>query len=209
MSPYATLHVEDMETGVEEEFSVRVGTDAVNDWLKDRARLRRLGRPDRPPDVDVEGLRGWVQHPGEEGHPYFARSRDMVLLDEERPPGVFPVMACSWRTDQAATRLFVQGYADGAFDVRVMVEALAKSEVSDVHIDDSLPGIHAVFEPDRPIEEVADGIEQLVMRLDAMHSGVIPWVVTPLDYDRLEQEFALARAEAERGFMALPEGRVS
>lgn len=57
--------------GLPETHWVRVTDAAVAEWLRERARLKHRGYPDRPPDVDTATLRAWLPRLGEGTLPYF------------------------------------------------------------------------------------------------------------------------------------------
>ncbi len=53
-------------TGWHESFSICVSDAAMREWETDRVRLASAGYPDRPPEFDRPGLRGWNNEaPGE------------------------------------------------------------------------------------------------------------------------------------------------
>jgi hypothetical protein len=54
-----TVAIYNPSTGLTELHPVRISDEGIADWTADRERLALAGYPDRPPDHDAGGLRGW------------------------------------------------------------------------------------------------------------------------------------------------------
>lgn len=175
-----------------ERFTIRITDSAFEEWLAQRDELVEQGCPDRPPDVDTATLRAWVMHPGEESHPYF-----LNRANRELPEG-FPVWFGSWHGPNGERTLVqVIGYDDGGFTCDVT--------------EDDQPTMRYRWEPEDDPADIATA-------LDRITEGVAnsrPWkeneplVTTYDEFLVFEQEMALAKAEAARGFLTLPDGPVS
>lgn len=181
-----------------ETFSVRVSDEALASWLAERARLREVGYPDRPPDVDTPNLRAWLPRPDEESHPYFQR----LGSDAAENDGTgFMVLSVVWHNAAGLTaKVLLQGFADGSFlnRVRLTDEHTGEARVDQAHL------LGWEVDPDAVWEEV----ETI---LGAINAAPMEWgpddpvVSDYLDFVALDAEVALAKDEARAaGLLSTP-----
>jgi hypothetical protein len=184
------------ETGIPETHWVRVSDAAVAEWLRERDRLRALGYPDRPPEVDGPTLRAWLPRPGEQDHPYFAGRSPAWPITES----IWPVYTAVWHAhDRATTKVLVSAAGDGAIVSRVLIEhPSGERRVDKVK----------VYPPDCDPSAVWGEVEVLIMAIDAAPLGwgpEDPLVTDYGDYLRLDAEVETAEAEARAAGLVAPE----
>ena len=185
------------DNGSTETHWVRVDDRAVAEWLPERARLRRRGYPDRPPDVDTPTLRAWLARPGEQGLPYFRDGQAPSTAPGDTQ--VFMVFTATWhRPSGVTTKVLVTGMADGSFLSRVViVEPSGKTPVDRAHR----------LGPDLDPDAVWAEVETIVAFINEAPMGwgpEDPLVTTYLDFVDLDAEVEVAEAEArEAGLLAV------
>jgi hypothetical protein len=175
--------------GLPETHWVRVTDAAVAEWLRERARLKHRGYPDRPPDIDTPTLRAWMPRPGEQTLAYF-RGR----LARSAGTGdtlVFPVFMATWhRRNSTTTKVLVTGMGDGSFLSRVVIVAQSgEAPVDKAHR----------LGPDLDPAAVWAEIETIVRAIN--ESGMEwgpedPMVTTYSDFLVLDDEMEAAEADA-------------
>jgi hypothetical protein len=192
--PYRRVAIANTATGEVEEFLVRISARGIADWLGDRDSLRASGKPDRPPDVDTDTLRTWVQWPGEENLPFF-RDGNEAHAGATRPADA--VYSLSWHEGQRNAFLQVLAFLDDA----------GGYEVTYAGTPSNLPGDLVKSYPGSvPGDAVWAEVEEFVEALNVGWSRT-PKVTSYLDARWFEAEIALAEAEVAHGFLSLPEGR--
>jgi hypothetical protein len=196
LMPYRPISLPS-ENGFPETHWVRVTDAAVAEWLRERARLKHRGYPDRPPDIDTPTLRAWMPRPGEQALPYFRGrpTRSTGLGDTL----VFPVFMAMWRRpNSTTTKALVTGMGDGSFLSRVViVNAAGDCPVDKVHR----------LGPDFDPEAVWAEIETIVAAVNEAPMGWQPgdpMVTTYLDFLDLDAETELAEAEARAAGLLAP-----
>ena len=190
--PYRPISVRTPGARVET-FLTRVTDAALAEWLVERSRLRRLGYPDRPPDIDARTVRLWLARPGEERLAYFAAARARL------PATSFPVYSVTWhRGDAEGAKVLVTGFADGSFLSRVVLEGVAGE-----------PRIEKArrYPPEMDPADVWQQVETIVAVTDHAPGG---WergdrlVTDYVDLQALDAEIALAEAEARAAGLLAP-----
>lgn len=191
--PYRAASVRTPGAGIET-FLTRISDVALASWLAERPRLRHLGYPDRPPDVDGPTVRLWLARPDEEQLAYFAAAGRTRL-----PAASFPVFAATWhRGDAEGAKVLVTGFADGTFLSRVVLEGVA----GEPRVDKA-----RLYPPEMDPADVWHQVETIVMVIDQAPGGWDPGplVTTYQDFETVDAEIALAQAEARAaGLVALP-----
>jgi len=194
LMPYRSISLP-ADNGLPETFWVRVSDAAVAEWLRERDRLRALGYPNRPPDVDTPTLRAWLPRLGELDHPYFAGRTTARPLAES----ITPIYTAVWHApDRATTKVLVSGAGDGAIVSRVVIE-----HPSGRHPVDKVK----VYPPDSDPNAVWREIEVLLMAINEAPLGWGPGdpLVTDYgDYLRLDAEVEVAEAEARAAGLLAP-----
>ena len=175
------------QDGSTETFWVRITDAAVKEWLGERHRLRVLGFPDRPPDVDNASLRAWVPRLGEQNLPYFGGHSPA----RPRAESVWPIYTAVWHAPSGeTTKVLVSAAGDGAIVSRVVVEHPSGQRPVDKT---------KVYPPDADPDTVWCEVEAIVMTIDAapMDWGPDdPLACDYLDYLALGDEVETAEAEA-------------
>lgn len=178
--------------GQMEHFSVRVSDAALAEWLGVRARLREQGFPDRPPDVDTPTIRAWVERPGEEDLPYFQKER------AKAEGGVFAILSMAWHSGDFMVKLYVTGFGTGAIHIDVFQshQGVEVAHVGHQHGPEA--------DPDAVWADVESFIEMTESKGWVEGEPKVTWLS---DFQAIEDELELARAEAGLGF-AVPAGPV-
>jgi hypothetical protein len=195
--PYRPISLP-FENGLPETHLVRIPDVAVAEWLRERARLRALGYPDRPPDVDTPTLRAWLPRLGEVTLPYF---RDLpARLTGTGDALAFPVFTATWhRPGGSTTKVLVTGFGDGSFMSRVViVDASGDCPVDKAHRLGPEVSPHAVW---AEVETIIAAINEAPMRWQPRD----PMVTTYLDFLALDDEVETAEAEARAAGLLAPE----
>jgi len=183
------------ENGLPETHWVRVPDAAIAEWLAERARLKRHGYPNRPPDVDLPAMRAWLPRPGEQDHPYFAgRSAARPMAES-----IWPIYTAVWHApDRATTKILISAAGDGAILSRVLIEHPSGERPVDKV---------KVYPPDADPDMIWGEIEVLIMAIDAAPLGwgpEDPLITDHADYLRLDAEVEVAEAEARAAGLLAP-----
>ena len=186
------------DNGLPETFWVRVTDAAVAEWLRERARSKHRGYPDRPPDIDTPTLQAWLPRLGEQALPYF---RDH-LAQSAKPGGtqMFMVFTATWhRPNGVITKVLVTGMGDGSFLSRVVVvEPSGETPVDKAHR----------LGPDIDPDAVWAEVETIVRAINEAPMGWQPrdpMVTTYADFVALDDEVEAAEAEARAAGLLAPE----
>lgn len=176
---------------VVEHFQVRINDAGVAQWLNVRPRLRTLGFPDRPPDVDTPDTRVWLRHPGEVGQ--FFDDQDSSALEMGE---VFFVLALSRAlVTGELLHMLVVGQPDGVYLWSLAVE----SEDGTKTVDQSFRS-----ELSTPDEAVWGAIEDMLVFIAefSVPDKATPVFTTYVDGQFVESEILLAKADLDRGFIS-------
>jgi len=197
LMPYRLISIP-VENGPPETLWVRVTDAAVAEWLRERARSKHRGYPDRPPDIDTPTLQAWLPRLGEQALPYF---RDH-LAQSAKPGGtqMFMVFTATWhRPNGVITKVLVTGMGDGSFLSRVViVEPSGETPVDKAHR----------LGPDINPDAVWEEVETIVRAINEAPMGWEPrdpMVTTYVDFAALNDEIETAEAEARAAGLLGPE----
>ena len=197
LMPYRLISIP-VENGPPETLWVRVTDAAVAEWLRERARSKHRGYPDRPPDIDTPTLQAWLPRLGEQALPYF---RDH-LAQSAKPGGtqMFMVFTATWhRPNGVITKVLVTGMGDGSFLSRVViVEPSGETPVDKAHR----------LGPDIDPDAVWAEVETIVRAINEAPMGWEPrdpMVTTYVDFAALNDEIETAEAEARAAGLLAPE----
>lgn len=114
--PYREVYLAGGEVAI-----ARISDEAIIEWLSVRERNKTIGYPDRPPDVDNEYMRSWIQRPGDPGY---------EDLKEHAVAESFPIMTIAEEDLQGSieAKLLI-GYNEGeGYTFRVVVRRLSTGE---------------------------------------------------------------------------------
>ena len=195
--PYRLISIT-VENGQPETLWVRVTDAAVAEWLRERARSKHRGYPDRPPDIDTPTLQAWLPRLGEQALPYF---RDH-LAQSAKPGGtqMFMVFTATWhRPNGVITKVLVTGMGDGSFLSRVViVEPSGETPVDKAH------RLGPDIDPDAVWAEV-ETIVRAINEAPIDCGPEDPMVTTYVDFAALNDEIETAEAEARAAGLLAPE----
>jgi hypothetical protein len=188
----------------------RVSVSALVEWLADGRDKNRGVYPDRPPDMDSDTLRSWIEHPVEIGDGVHIAGSAATPSDvSER----FPVYSCTvTRMDDSVAKVLISWWAyssikadelpeplayrrnapNGAYLVRVKTEETGTNPVVDIEamVDDEDPGVW-------------DKVEALLQISAALaKAGTEPVISTYEDYRDIIDQGDLAVAEMNAYYQA-------
>ena len=168
-----------------EVFVSRISPEGVDEWLVIRERNRKLGYPDRPPDVDTPLQRGWIAHPNEQNK--FA-----LIAGEVRTS--FIVYTFAGDIAEAEIKLLV------TFDIKAK-EYLFRRVVR--RNDGSTVGDETFVYS----EEEGEGALEAEIIGVSIFAGEHPYISTYFDFEDLDVETKLAEKEL-KAYYGTQEGRL-
>lgn len=197
---YDRVVIMNPSTGTAETFRVRISRQAVIEWVAEREALTAAGFPDRPPDVDLPTIRTWVQHPGEEQHPYFTSK-------VEGDPA-WPIWTSRWHGGEELDISIGLFWSVDHYGIHVLATG---TRVEELHWPDD--AIHEngqvrsdrTFPADHTEDEVWGSFELLIAAFNEASDQwpeKDPLVTDYTDYVVMDMEVELAKADIARGFIS-------
>ena len=162
----------------------RISDEAIIEWLSVRERNKNIGYPDRPPDIDNEFMRSWIQHPSDPGY---------KELKEQARVNSFPVISISAELSDIEAKLLI-GYNEGeGYTFRILARVLKTGEAL-------LDRTSVKIEWD---EQYYENVLTLYSNMFIHPHSDPPLISTYLDYEEMQAESILAEQELKEYYDGL------
>jgi hypothetical protein len=165
-----------------ETFVTRINDSALEEWLENRDRLRVVGYPDRPPDIDTKYSRCWILHPNEQISQYISSGTTVT--------STFPVYSLSFQASllggQEHKFLVTYDSDKEKYSVRLVAREENGETISDTDMYITHENISESF------EEFLDLYASIILS-----PNDVPFIMTYVDFDEAEEEARLAEKELQ------------
>jgi len=181
--PYREVYLAGGEVAI-----ARISDEAIIEWIEVRERNKTIGYPDRPPDIDNEFMRSWIQHPGDPG---YEELRKRALVNS------FPVITIAeediYKGWVIEAKLLI-GFNEGeGYTFRMVVRGIATGETL-------LDKISVKAEWD---EQYYENVLTLYSNMFIHPHSDPPLISTYLDYEEMQAESILAEQELKEYYDGL------